>query len=137
MVSGHSSVVRFPDFKGCRHIKKLSFRDTRGRKETNKRCFFSREERIRYATTVGLIPQEGRRQNHGAELFCREPEEEERERKRERERGMHVSPWNAEGPRPRMRQWGEKGKGQEERGQEGGGWKSNGITERSVVRGRR
>lgn len=30
----------------------------------------SRGERIRYAT-VGLIPQEGRRQNRGAELFCR------------------------------------------------------------------
>lgn len=42
----------------------------------------SREERIRYAT-VGLIPQEGRRQNCGAELFCRNPKgeaEEARER---------------------------------------------------------
>ncbi|KAL0112106.1 hypothetical protein PUN28_013379 [Cardiocondyla obscurior] len=30
----------------------------------------SREERICYAT-VGFIPQEGRRQNRDAELFCR------------------------------------------------------------------
>lgn len=46
-------------------------------------------ERIRYAT-VGLIPQEGRRQNRRAELFCRNLKREAEEAK-ERERGYTFS----------------------------------------------
>jgi len=55
-------------------------------KETDGRCpFLSSEERIRYAT-VGLIPQEGKRQNRGAELFCRNLKREARGS----ERKIHV-----------------------------------------------
>lgn len=63
--------------------------DRRMRMQANERktFFLSHEDRIRHAT-VGLIPQEGRRQNRGAELFCRNLQrkrEIEGERGRERE----------------------------------------------------
>lgn len=56
-------------------------------------------ERIHYAT-VGLIPQEGRRQNRRAELFCRNLKR-EAEEVRERERYTFSG---TPGPK-RMRQW--------------------------------
>jgi len=78
----------------------------------------SSEERIRYAT-VGLIPQEGKRQNRGAELFCRNLK---REAEEARER---YTSSGTPGPR-RMRQWkgveGWEGRLEIERNH--GGWRS-------------
>lgn len=74
-----------------------------------------RETNSRHAT-VGLIPQEGSRQNRGAELFCRNLK---REVEEEREKDTRS---------PERRGPGEcangRGKGRGE-----AGWKSNGITE--------
>lgn len=106
--------------------------------------------RIEFATTVGLIPQEGRRQNRGAELFCRNLQrtrEIEGEREGEKEKiekvaeeeervGIHIF-WNAgaQGPGERANSEGTGAKGR--RGTEVGNRTESRRLEVGVVRGRR
>lgn len=124
--------------------------DRRARMQANERktFFLSHEDRIRHAT-VGLIPQEGRRQNRGAELFCRNLQrtreiEGERGREREIEKiveeeervGIHIF-WNAgaQGPGERANSEGTGAKGR--RGTEVGNRTESRRLEVGVVRGRR
>lgn len=91
------------------------------RREGNRRemPILSREKRIRYAT-VGLIPQEGKRQDRGVELFCRNPKGEgEVKRKREKDTRSSRTPRSR-----RMRQrrgWRQVGNRTESRRLEVGG----------------
>lgn len=88
-------------------------------------AILSRGERIRYAT-VGLIPQEGRRQDRGAELFCRNPKG-EAEEARERYTFLRNAVVQENAPMEGVKG---RGGGRLEIERNHGGW-------RSVVRGRR
>lgn len=124
----------------------LEDRRTRMQANERKTFFLSHEDRIRHAT-VGLIPQEGRRQNRGAELFCRNLQrtreiEGERERKRDREgcgggggesRDTHLLERRGPGERANSEGTGAKGR----RGTEVGNRTESRRLEVGVVRGRR
>lgn len=94
----------------CRTIwTRAQFKDTRSEYlwETDRRFILSREKRICYAT-VGLILQEGRRQNCDVELFCRNLKR-EAEEARERYTSSGTS-----GPGERANGGGERTEGQVE-----------------------